>query len=230
MKTVILFLALAGIGFATFARAQDEAQGVVVASGVRYRFTSVNSILMLQPEDTLATPPVLSQGERLARCDTLVAAALKTRWLVDPADPTLVRARAQSLPEKKSWVVYVQRHQGYRILGPGARLELDASGQILFGGITYEREKLREFRPLSLAALEKHAATAVPHPRVGPVFSQELIIDPLDDAPAELRDYVVFQVRNRGHVEGWQVIVNAETGKIVYSSSTVRHADGEAQR
>src|SRR5262249_44225660 len=117
-----------------------------------------------------------------------------------------------------------QRHQGYRILGGGGRVEIDSLGRVSRGGFTYETEKLRIFQAMKSAALEKLARAAVPFPRQGPPVSQELMIDPLGDAPAELRDFVLYQVKRNGRVEGWQVIVNAETGKVVDSRSTVVNA------
>src|SRR5207244_3152316 len=55
MKTVILASGLVALCLATFAHAQDVVQDVVVASGVRYRYTAVNSSLMLVPEVPFAS-------------------------------------------------------------------------------------------------------------------------------------------------------------------------------
>ena len=230
MKTALLISTLATIFLATLADAQDMAQGVVVASGVRYRFSSVNTLLILRPDSSDSDKParVLSQSERMARCDELVAAALKERGLPGPGNPGLVRDRVEGLPHESSWVIYSQRHQGYRVLGAGGRLELDSHGRIQFAGLSYETEKLRHFQPLDSAAIEKRAAAAVPHSRVGGPFSQELMIDPLEGAPAELRSYFTYRIRNHDQIEGWQVIVNAETGKVIDSSSTVRQIDSQA--
>ncbi len=70
----------------------------------------------------------------------------------------------------------------------------------------------------------------MPHPRVGPPVSQELMIDPLGDAPAELFDYIVYQVKNRGRVEGWEVILNAEAGRVVESFSTMMNVESLRSR
>ena len=228
MKTVILASGLVAHCLATFAHAQDVVQDVVVASGVRYRVSAVNSSLILVPEVPLTSRKperALQQDEKLSRCDEFVALALKARGLADSGEARLVRDRVEPRPENRSWVLYVQRHQGYRILGAGGRLELDSYGRILFAGFTYETEKLRTFRPMDSVALEKRAASAVPHPRLGAPISQELMIDPLGDAPAQLRAYVVYQVRANHRVEGWQVILDAVTGEVLDSFSLVMNAE-----
>lgn len=223
MKALVLGSTVAALCLATFARAQE----VVVISGVRYRIARVNSSLMLIPDAPFAASKsarALPTDEMLSRCDQFVARALAVRGLPDTGDARLVRDRVEARPEKRTWVLYVQRHQGYRILGAGGRLEVDSCGRVLFAGLTCETEELRSFRPMDSAALEKLAAPAVPHPRVGPPTHQELMIDPLGEAPAELRAFVVYRVRNNNRVEGWQVILNAETGKVVDSFSLVLNA------
>jgi hypothetical protein len=122
-------------------------------------------------------------------------------------------------------VLYAQRHQDYRIVGAGGRLELDSYGRIVFAGLTCETEKLRTFRAMDSAALARRAASAVPHPRLGAPVSQELMIDPMGDAPAQLRAYVVYRVRAHDIVEGWQVILNAETGEVLDSFSLFMNAE-----
>ena len=203
---------------ASIAHAQDIASDVLVVSDVRYRLTAVNSSLMLRPDVPFATRgpgPVLAQDEKLARCDQFVALALASRGY--PA--VLVRVRVEPTRDDQVSVVYEQRHQGYKIIGAGGRLEVDSRGRVQFAGLTYETEKLRTFRPMSPAALAKRAAPAVPHPRLGPPISQELMIDPLGDAPAQLRAYFIYQVKNRDRPEPWEVIVDAETGEVRESFS-----------
>ena len=78
---------------------------------------------------------------------------------------------------------------------------------------------------MASARLAKLAASAVPHPRVGPPVLRELMIDPLGAAQAELRAFVIYQVRNNNRVESWQVILNAETGKVVESFSLLMNAE-----
>lgn len=224
MKAGILVFALAALCLATFARAQQ----VVVISGVRYRASAVNTSLILVPEVPFSPRKperTLRQDEKLSRCDEFVARALETQGWADSGDAGLVRDRVEPRPENRTWVLYAQRHQGYRILGAGGRLELDSYGRILFAGLTYETEKLRTFRPMSSAALVKRAASAVPHPRLGAPISQELMIDPLGDAPAQLRAYVIYQVRRNHRVEGWQVTLDAETGKALDSFSLFMNAE-----
>lgn len=220
MKALVLGSTVAILCLANCARAQE----VVTISGVRYRVAGVNSTLMLIPDAPFAAARALPHGEKLSRCDEFVARALEARGLPDSGDARLVRDRVEARPEKRTWVIYAQRHQGYRILGAGGRLEIDSCGRVLFAGLTCETEELRDFRPMDSAALEKLAAPAVPHPRVGPPIQQELMIDPLGDAPAELRAFVVYRVRNNSRVESWQVILDAETGKVVDSFSRVMNA------
>jgi hypothetical protein len=228
MKTVIFASGIVALCLATFAHAQDVFQGVIVASGVRYRLSAVNSSLILVPEVSFASRKpkrALRQDEKLARCDEFVALALEARGLADSGEASLVRDRVEPLPENRTWVLYDQRHQGYRILGAGGRLELDSYGRIVFAGLTYETEKLRTFLPMDSAALVKRAASAVPHPRLGAPISQELMIDPLGDAPAQLRAYVVYQVRANDLVEGWQVTLDAESGEVLDSFSLFMNAE-----
>jgi len=232
MKAVLLasmLAALATLGPATLARAQDVvAQDVVVAFGDRYRVSRVNSSIMLVPETAPARrrpARALPAAEKLSRCDEFVALALKAQGLAGPEGARLVRDRVEPRPEDRSWVLYSQRHQGYRIVGAGGRTELDANGRVRFAGLTCETESLRTFRPMDLAALVRLAAPAVPHPRVGPPIRQELMIDPLGDAPAQLRAYVVYQVRANDRVEGWQVILDAETGKVIDSFSLLMNVE-----
>jgi len=228
MRAVILASTLATLYLASFARAQNVVRDVIVAFGDRYRVSAVNTSLMLIPEGSFATRKparALTEDEKLSRCDEFVALALKTQGLPDPGDVRLVRDRVEPRPEERRWVLYSQRHQGYRILGAGGRIELDAYGRVLFAGVNYETEKLRAFRAMDSAALGKRAASVVRQRRVGPSVSQELMIDPLGDAPAELRAYVIYQVRARNRLEGWQVTLDAETGRVIDSSSLFMHAD-----
>jgi hypothetical protein len=224
MKAVLSASGLVALCLATFAHAQD----VVVASGVRYRVSAVNSSLILVPEVPFASRKpdrALREDEKLARCDELVARALEARGLPDSGQASLVRDRVEPRPENRSWVLYVQRHQGYRILGAGGRLELDSYGRILFAGLSCETEKLRTFRPMDSVALEKLAAPAVPHPRLGAPVSQELMIDPMGDAPAQLRAYFIYQIRANDRVEGWQVTLDAVTGEVLGSFSLFMNAE-----
>jgi hypothetical protein len=228
MIAVILASTLATLCLATFVRAQEVFQGSFVAFGDRYRVSAVNSSLMLGPEVPFGPRKrarALPEDEKLSRCDEFVALALRSRGLPGPGGVPLVRDRVEPRPEDRSWVLYAQRHQGYRILGAGGRIELDAYGRVLFAGLSYETEKLRNFRPMDSSALKKLAASAVPHPRVGLPISQELMIDPLGDAPAQLRAYVVYQVQAHERVEGWQVILDAETGKVLDSFSLFMNAE-----
>ena len=188
----------------------------------------VNECFMLRPEDSLATrnaARALPENEKLSQCDELVALTLKSQGLPGPGQAGLVRERVEPGRDGRCLVLYLQHHQGYRILGAGGRLELDSHGHIVFAGFTYETEKLRNFRPMDSVTLERRAASAVPHPRLGPPISQELMIDPLGDAPAQLRDYVVYQVRANDRVEGWQVMLDAETGKVLDSRSTFMNVE-----
>lgn len=228
-KAILLASTLAALGLATFARAQDEFRGELDVSGIQYRVAGVNSVLMLRPEDPLPTPksaPALKLDQKLSRCDEFVALALKLWGRAGSRDARLVRERVEPQRGDRSLVVYSQRHQGYEILGGGGRLEIDSHGRVLFAGLGYETEKLRDFRPMNFAALQKLAASAVPH-RMGPPVEHGLKIDPLGDAPAELRAYLIYMVRNRGRLEGWQVVVNAETGKVVHSASTMMNAGSQ---
>jgi hypothetical protein len=220
---------LVALCVASLAHAQRVVVDSLVASGVRYRLAAVNSTLMLRPEVPFATTKpesTLGQDETLHRCDEFVALALKASGLADSGGAGLVRDRVEPRPERGSWVVYAQRHQGYRILGAGGRLELDSRGRILSAGLTYETEQLRTFpAPMDSVALEKRAAAAVPHPRLGAPMSLELMIDPLGEAPAQLRAYVVYRVRVNDRVEGWQVILDAVTGKVLDSFTLVRYVE-----
>lgn len=220
---------LVALCVADFARAQDVLDTSVVASGIRYRLSAVNSSLILRPEVPFgATRPerTLREDAELSRCDELVALALKARGWADSGAAGLARDRVEGLPEQKRWVLYVQRHQGYRIVGAGGRLELDSYGRIVYAGLSYETEKLRTFQtPLDSVALQKRAAAAVPHPRLGAPIRQELMIDPMGDAPAQLRAYVIYRVRVNDDVEGWEVILDAETGKVLESFSLLMNVE-----
>jgi hypothetical protein len=223
MKTVILAAGLVALSLATVAYAQQ----LIVISGVRYRVGAVNSSLILRPEDdhpTRKPGPALKQDEMLVRCDEFVALALKAQGWPNSGEGRLVRDHLEPQRDDRTLVVYTQRHQGYRILGTGGRVEIDSYGRVLFAGLTWEQEKLRNFRPMNAVMLEKRAAAAVPYPRVGAPYSQELMIDPLGDAPAQLRDYVIYQVRRNHRVEGWQIMLNAETGKVLGSATTSMNA------
>ena len=127
---VLLASTLAALCLATIARAQDVIRDVFVASGIRYRVSAVSSpqfgmSLQAVPEVPLAAPNsahTLPLDEQLSRCDEFVARALEARGLAGSGDARLVRDRVEPRPGNRSWVLYAQRHQGYRILGAGGRL------------------------------------------------------------------------------------------------------------
>jgi len=243
LPRVILASVLTALGVAPSAHAQE-----IVAFGDRYRFTAVNSTFGLAPELPFASRKAaraLTHDELLARSDEFAALALKTWGMSGPGAAGFVRDRVETA--NGFWVIYSQRHQGYPIYGTGGRIELDACGRALFCGLSYAAEKLRDFRPRDSTALERIAASAVRHawmerqqrvksgwvpfweaPRVGwPVEQGMMIQHPggsLSTAPAELDAWFVYGLssdRGRMH-EGWQVVLNAETGKVVDSSSTTR--------
>jgi hypothetical protein len=229
MRTVILVSGLVALCAAGLAHGQDTFQGSVVASGVRYRVSGVKSVLMATPEfpfDAGKPERAPTQDETLSRCDEFVALALKARGFADTGRAGLVRGHVEPMRGSRNLVVYEQRNQGYKVLGAGGRLELDAYGRILFAGLTYESENFPIFRaPLNSVALENLAASAVPHRIVEPPIRQELMIDPMDDAPAQLRAYVVYRVQVDHAIEGWEVILDAVTGRIINSFSLMMHAE-----
>ena len=50
------------------------------------------------------------------------------------------------------------------------------------------------------------------------------MIDPMGEAPARLSYYVTYPVREQGADGGWQVILDAVTGKVVSSATTSMHS------
>lgn len=228
MKPVVPALGCVTLCLATLAYAQDIVDNVVVISGVPYRIVSINASLLINPEVPFGPRKpehTLGREEILSRCDEFVALALKSRGLPDSGVATLVRDRVDPGRDNGIQVIYAQRHRGYKILGAGGRLMVDAYGRVRFAGLTCETEKLRTFQPMDSVALEKRAAPAVPHPRVGPPVSLELMIDPLHEAPAQLRAFFLYQVRVKDMVQPWRVVLNAETGEVVYSFSLYLNAE-----
>ena len=194
-----------------------QGQEILTVGGARYRFSGVNNSFIVHPEGT--QPDTLTLEESLARCDELVAAILER------ATPTgrkvaFLRDRTVPLPRSLTWVEYSQRHQGYRIVGAGGRIGLDARGRITFAGLQYESEKFRTFKPRNIAALAATARRAVPRRIIGPPLHADLMIDPMGEAPARLSYYITYPVREQGADGGWQVIMDAVTGKVVSSATS----------
>jgi hypothetical protein len=199
---------------------------ILSVGGARYRLTGVNGSFIAHPVDYL--PGMLTLDQSLARCDELVAA------IIERATPTgrkapFVRDRTVPLRHDRTWVEYSQRHQGYRIVGGGGRIELDSEGKISSAGVQYESERFPMFKPKALSALARKAERAVPRLITGPAAQAELMIDPNGEAPARLLYFVVYPVRDQGHESGWQVSVDAVTGKVIRSATTMMQAAAAAE-
>ena len=166
MKPVILASMFAVLSVATMARAQD----VIVAFGDRYRVSSVNSTSPSVPKSP--SGPVARSRDYTrspARSERSVCRARPgIAGLSGLGSIGMVREKVETRGDHRTFVVYAQRDQGYRIIGAGGRIELDSYGRVIRGGLTYQTEKPRTFRPMTVAALERIAAAAVPHPREGP--------------------------------------------------------------
>lgn len=220
--TVLFTLCLVTFGASRRgAHGQDIHREILTVGGVSYRLSGVNGSFMARPEG--AQPDMLAPEESLARCDDLVAA------IIERAAPTGRKApfvRDRTVPlrhgqiRSQTRVEYSQRHQGYRIVGGGGRIELDAGGRIAFAGVQYESERFPRFKPRDIAALDGIARWAVHRQITGPALQAELMIDPNGDAPARLLYFVVYPVRDQGREGGWQVSLDAVTGKVVSSVTT----------
>lgn len=221
MKTLLVATVLISLGIVPGAQGQDiTRQELITASGARYRVSGVNGSFMALPEG--GQPSMPTMDESLALCDELVAAILE--WAT-PAGrkPPHVLDRTVPLLHGRTWVDYSQRHQGYRVLGYGARIELDAAGRISSAGVQYESEAFPRFKPRNVASLEKVARWAVGRAITGPALMAEIMVDPNGDAPARLIYYAIFPVLEFGREAGWQVAVDAITGKVISSGSTTKH-------
>lgn len=196
-------------------------QELLVVGGVRYRLSGVNGSFMALPEGS--QPDTLTLEESLARCDELVAAIIERAAPAGRKAP-FIRDRAVPQGHDRTWVEYSQRHQGYRILGAGGRIEVVVGGRIHFAGLGYESERFASFKPRSVAALSWIARWAVPRWTTGPPLQAELMIDPNGEAPARLLYFVTYPVWEWGREGGWQVTVDAVTGKVVRSTTTTMHA------
>jgi hypothetical protein len=194
--------------------------GTMTSHSVTYRIVGVNSSYMVTP---LRDPTTrLSDEESLARCDELVAAVLARVTAGERVE--FVRDRIYSPPGGQGWVDYSQRHQGYRIVSAGARVNRDPSGRIFLMGLQYESRHLPTFVARDTTALVKVASRAVPHRITGPPLQAEVMVG--GDAPSGLTCFVIFPIRYQGMDSGWQVDVDAVTGEVFHSASTARHASG----
>lgn len=222
MKTLLFATLLFSLCVVPRARGQEMIrQELLTVGDARYRLSGVNGSFIARPEG--AQPDTLTLEESLARCDELVAAIIERATPAGRKAP-LIRDRTVPQGHGSTWVEYSQRHQGYRIVGGGGRLELGAGGGITFAGVTYESETFPRFKPRDVAALARIARRAVPRPITGPAAQAELMIDPAGEAPARLLYIAVYPVRERGGDGGWQVSVDAVTGKVVSSATTSVHA------
>jgi len=211
---------------AVAAHGQEIRQEPLTVGDARYRLTGVDGSFTAHPDGT--QPQGLTWDQSLARCDALVAAIIARATPAGRKAP-FVLERTVPQPQGQNWVEYSQRHQGYRILGGGARIGLDAGGRITFAGVQYESEEFPTFKPRPLAILAWNARWAVPRWTTGPAMQAELMIDPMGDAPARLVYLVVYPVREWGHESGWQVSVDAVTGKVVSSRTTTVNAAAAAR-
>lgn len=225
MKARFATSVLVGICLATIAQSEETriVREVLTSHGVRYRITGVNDSYSARPDYSgTISPPALGLEESLERCDSLVAAILE---LAAPAGAEAAFLReAEPLDRGRTWVDYLQRHQGYPIVGAGARLHLDIQGRIEFAGLQYEAETFPIFKPLKVAGLLEIAERAVPYLITGPPLQADLMIDPQGDSPARLFYFVVFPIRARARDSGWQVSVDAITGELISSQTTDVHA------
>ena len=222
MKTLLFATLLFSLCVASVLHGQEMIrQELLTVGGVRYRLSGVNGSLMADPEGS--QPDTLDLEETLAHCDELVAA------IVERAPPRgrkapFVRDRTVPLRHGTTWVEYSQRHQGYKVLGGGGRIEVAPGGWIHFAGLGYESETFPRFKPRDVRALDRIARWAVGRAITGPPAQAEMMIDPNGDAPARLIYYAIFPVREWGRDGGWQVSVDAVTGKVISSGSTAKHA------
>jgi hypothetical protein len=227
MKTLLFATALVSLCVVPCAHGQEIIrQEILTVGGANYRLSGVNGSFMARPEGS--QPDTLTLEESLARCDKLVAA------IIERAAPTGRKApfiRDRTVPQGHglTWVEYSQRDQGYRIVGAGGRIEVVVGGWINFAGLQYESEKFTSFKPRDVAALSRIAKRAVPRPIIGPPLQAELMIDPNGDEPARLMYHVIYPVRERGRDGGWQVSMDAVTGKVVSSVTTFIQAAPEGQ-
>jgi hypothetical protein len=222
MRTLRFATALVSLCLVPCAHGQEMIrQELLTVGGAKYRLSGVNGSFIAHPEG--AQPDMLTLDQSLARCDELVAVIIARAAPAGRKAP-FVRDRTVPLRHGLTWVEYSQRHQGYRIVGGGGRIELNAAGGISFAGLQYESETFPSFKPRDLAALARAAKRAVPRPITGPPLQAELMIDPNGGAPARLMYYITYPVRERGHDGGWQVSVDAVTGKVLRSATTSVHA------
>lgn len=207
---------LVGLCLATVARGEET----VTSRGVTYRIVAVNSSYHVRPVgDTTSRP---SREESLARCDDLVAAIL-ARATAGGRRVEFVRDRVLLLRRGRRWVDYSQRHQGYRVVGAGARVNLNENGRIDLLSLQYESEEFPTFVPRDTTVLREIAVRAVPDTITGPPFEAVLMIDPRGEAPSRLIYFVIFPVRAKDRDRGWQVDVDAVTGEVLHSETTTRH-------
>jgi hypothetical protein len=225
MKTRLFTTVLFTLG-AVAAHGQDIIREELNVGDARYRLSAVNGSFMARSEG--GQPDTLTLDQSLARCDELVAAIIE-RATPTGRKPPFARDRTVPLRHGMTWVEYSQRHQGYRIVGAGGRIELDASGRITFAGLQYESERFRTFKPRDLGTLAGRARRAVPRAITGPAVQAELMIDPMGDAPARLLYFAIYPVRDRGQEGGWQVSLDAVTGKVLSSRTTFLNAAAAAQ-
>lgn len=226
MKTLLLTTAMVWLCVVPCAHGQEIRQEPLTVGGARYRLSGVNGSFIAHPDGP--QPGVLTLDQSLARCDALVAAILERATPTGGKAP-FVRDRTAPQGHGVTCVEYSQRHQGYRIVGGGARIQLNAGGGISFAGLQYESGTLPSFKPRDLASLARVAKRAVPRPITGPPLHAELMIDPNGGAPARLMYCITYPVRERGHESGWQVSVDAVTGKVIHSATTTVQAASAAQ-
>lgn len=211
-------MVLVGLCLAMPVRAEET---LLTSRGVTYRvITAVKGYYLVVPgRDTMPQP---DPEESIARCDDLVAAIVA---LATAGGPRPEFARGPIVPQGRgtSFVDYPQRHQGYQVLGAGARVNLDQGGRIESMGFQYEDEAFPIFKPKDTTALRRTARRAVPRRITGPPIEERLVINTTGEAPARLTYYAIYPVRDWGRDSGWQVTVDAVTGKVLHSRSTIWH-------
>src|SRR5262245_44273215 len=102
-------------------------QETLVSNGIVYRVSNYEKSYRVDwvNADTASAGVRLESAAILQRCDDLIRAIL-AKASVDSSRILFGRDRIDSLRGGRSWIVYFQRHQGYRNLGGGVRLEVES--------------------------------------------------------------------------------------------------------